>query len=564
MSLSPFRNGLLIFCIMGLLAPAAAAAGRAEFVTGSDRALWLVRTRDTDPPTFTIVAKRIDRDWQWQVRETIGAVVATLGASDVLHVFLEGGGYLLFPLADVDMAMPGPSLHAAPRAVCAAPPGFLDTDALSILAITPRLGEPATAPSTAAATQPPTTSQPDTARLAVYRREGNRWKRLCALEGIRIEAGDKLLAAADTRALSVFVERASAEPDRNELWQYADNAWKRVPLQGPAQTGRAIGAFVLESKLRLLITTPMSQPPTEASSWRLSIVTVQPGGVLSDQPVTTQADERAEWSPAELPLHAARLGDRVALLWKEDGARRMATCGMDGRMFAPTPTTLPAAKESNQQGQKLYEYFMWTVLTAVFVLMFVLRPRTESLPFVLPEQQRPGSVVRRILAFLIDFLPFYAAGLYAFAPELLTQPAGSFEELRQTAKQLAGSSRLAYATITLTGAYTVYATGMELRFGATLGKMTVKLRVVGPEGRAADARGIILRNLVRILELYPLLLPLAGLFVLLTRYHQRPGDFFARTIVIDSTTRQPGPGDEEADQQDRPPEQDEPPTRESR
>ena len=89
------------------------------------------------------------------------------------------------------------------------------------------------------------------------------------------------------------------------------------------------------------------------------------------------------------------------------------------------------------------------------------------------------------------------------------------------------------------GAYPVYCLLMESRYGATLGKMAMRLRVVGDGGRRPLLREIALRNISKIPELMAMLLVIPILFPVLTRYRQRLGDKIAWTTVIDAESSVP-------------------------
>jgi uncharacterized RDD family membrane protein YckC len=76
--------------------------------------------------------------------------------------------------------------------------------------------------------------------------------------------------------------------------------------------------------------------------------------------------------------------------------------------------------------------------------------------------------------------------------------------------------------------YLLHTTVAEAICGQSIGKMFFGIRVVGPEGEPPSLRSIILRNILRVLDLAvaPLLL------VLLTPLRQRIGDLAAGTVVI--------------------------------
>jgi uncharacterized RDD family membrane protein YckC len=73
----------------------------------------------------------------------------------------------------------------------------------------------------------------------------------------------------------------------------------------------------------------------------------------------------------------------------------------------------------------------------------------------------------------------------------------------------------------LTLLYLLYVTVPEAMFGATPGKLLVRLRVVRLDGRPLDIRAVLIRNLMRLIDALPLLYLLGGASVLATRSSQR-------------------------------------------
>lgn len=74
----------------------------------------------------------------------------------------------------------------------------------------------------------------------------------------------------------------------------------------------------------------------------------------------------------------------------------------------------------------------------------------------------------------------------------------------------------------------------ELVFGASPGKLVFGLRVVRSDGRRRAWWQILVRTLLRLVEVNPVLLgglP-AGIVILVTRRRQRIGDVLAGTLVI--------------------------------
>lgn len=89
----------------------------------------------------------------------------------------------------------------------------------------------------------------------------------------------------------------------------------------------------------------------------------------------------------------------------------------------------------------------------------------------------------------------------------------------------------------LTVLYFVLGTGyfMVLEYvwrGQTIGKRTMRLRVIDAGGLALTPAQVVVRNLLRVVDQLPLLYLVGGAAMILTRRAQRLGDLAAATIVI--------------------------------
>ena len=91
--------------------------------------------------------------------------------------------------------------------------------------------------------------------------------------------------------------------------------------------------------------------------------------------------------------------------------------------------------------------------------------------------------------------------------------------------------------------YLAHTTLCELISGRTLGKFVVGLQVVAVDGKPARIGAIFVRNLLRVIDVFPV--PLA-LLILTSPMRQRLGDLLAGTIVI------VGPRGEENDEDPKP------------
>lgn len=122
-------------------------------------------------------------------------------------------------------------------------------------------------------------------------------------------------------------------------------------------------------------------------------------------------------------------------------------------------------------------------------------------------------VVRRWGATLVDVV---VLGALAFAVFALPEAAQTW-------------GLAAWAVVLL-----LYFVLLELRFGATPGKLVARVRVVGADGRRPTLRQTFLRTLLRLLEVNPFLMggiP-AGIVVLASKKRQRLGDMAAGTFVL--------------------------------
>ena len=99
--------------------------------------------------------------------------------------------------------------------------------------------------------------------------------------------------------------------------------------------------------------------------------------------------------------------------------------------------------------------------------------------------------------------------------------------------------------------HSLYMLVMELLTGRTVGKVLTGTRLLAETGTRPTVWQILVRNLLRLLELVPQFWIL-GLLVLLSRNRQRLGDIFARTLVVHRAGL-PKPSDDQLPQDDEHP-----------
>jgi uncharacterized RDD family membrane protein YckC len=150
--------------------------------------------------------------------------------------------------------------------------------------------------------------------------------------------------------------------------------------------------------------------------------------------------------------------------------------------------------------------------------------RTNSLIIRTPEgisfTQHLAGPVTRFLAFSIDL-----AGI--------TLISGLLSQVLLLAAIVSPDFVLAARTI----CYFVVSVGYSILLewgwrGQTLGKRVLKIRVVDAEGFRLRPAQIVIRNLLRVVDLLPAFYTVGGICCALSPKYQRVGDFAANTVVI--------------------------------
>lgn len=125
----------------------------------------------------------------------------------------------------------------------------------------------------------------------------------------------------------------------------------------------------------------------------------------------------------------------------------------------------------------------------------------------------------RFLAWLVDVL------VIAAATSAIVSIANYFGAL-------VGNIAMAFAVLLVFALAFAYRIAMEWYFrGQTLGKRMLRLRVMDAGGLRLQLSQIVLRNLIRVVDMLPLSYALGGGVMLLNRRHQRLGDIAANSIV---------------------------------
>jgi uncharacterized RDD family membrane protein YckC len=198
-------------------------------------------------------------------------------------------------------------------------------------------------------------------------------------------------------------------------------------------------------------------------------------------------------------------------------------------------TQLEAPESSSEPMLEAWPMILLMVALAFLMLSSIRRQggETAKQPAHTEQPGAPGaeSLVlapsgQRLLGALIDAIPLIVAGVY-----VLNGVEDSFDP---------AAVWLTVPPLVIAMAiYLLHTSLTEIFAGRSLGKMIVGLRVVTTDGKTPRAWALLVRNLLRVIDIVPL--PL-GALVLMTPLRQRVGDMVARTVVISMT--EPVPEDD--------------------
>jgi uncharacterized RDD family membrane protein YckC len=572
-------RALHVLAALGAAALTAAAAdtpGEKTILTGSDEAVWLLH-HDAATAVFDLAIRKADGNWQWveEGRGITGRPAAAVAAGRQLHVlFADRAQHITFNQETGDRAIERSPSHrlwpsgAAPVALCEEIGADASRRLVAIVARPPGLSATApattaTAPATSTATAPATSPAADGAvDLGIFRKAGAEWAHLADWRNVRLTQATRVFVAAVDGAIYVLLSDPAGGANRLRRWD--GRTLSKEKLAGELGTAPAVGLFNVRGRLILLSSGPAGQDDRR----QLLIATFDAKKGDFSTELMAGGEGPATWAAGALP-QVTRLGDQLALAWREGEALRFGTCvPHTGDLVLKGDIDVFDRPPLGGEGEDLMTTFLWAVFLASLVPMFLLRPRGPQEPFALPETIRTGHLGKRILAVIIDFVPIYLVvlGVFMSLPSAPTQE----EMMRMLRRMLERKPvqvpvQFAIVSIAMHVLFAAYGTILEARYGTTLGKWLMKLRVVGTQGAGPGVGQCILRNLMKIIELslfqtpFFFLVPLIPIF---TRYRRRFGDLLARTAVVDARpaqpTQPPEPA-EPAEPTDEPPRQEPPP-----
>jgi uncharacterized RDD family membrane protein YckC len=492
----------LLACVLSVTAlPVRAAAApdspRELFVqSAGDRGLWLAQV-DHDPAQknapVTVIRFRLKTATTWtEIARFGGRAVSIAARSSQLAVLLDNGDWLLVWQDGTSLGVPLPAKGQL-QALAA------DGNALWGLAwITEPI--PATRPTTTATSEPVATEPADAfePRWELLRFDPSGWTATHRLPGG--PDAEVALAAARGQVLT-------AMQDPGEPVQYYVNGGR----------ARAIATATAE-RLALLPGNGMVMLWSAGAGGAGRIVRLTAGDPTTDlQPpdnLPVNSDRAVAIASGRLRLFFTRPDDgHVTVVEQTYDLSTLAKIG--------APATLPFTQPMEES---IYQtIFRAAVMAALVFALIASFQRRESIRELLdsPEKPQPAPLSGRLLAGAIDLLPIFAG--FVVIKLLVPIDADPSVAMQNPMVDLvAGIS---------TGVYLLHTTLVEAMLGRTIGKMIVGLKVIGLDGQRARVGPLLLRNVLRLVDM-----ALLGLMVF-SPLRQRVGDIVAGTLVVSATAK---------------------------
>jgi uncharacterized RDD family membrane protein YckC len=519
-------------------------------LAGSDQGVWLVRRHRRDKAAvFDVVVRPSGQEWRWVLRDTTGRPAAAAAMGLRLHLLSDPPTtYQIIATPDSGTARITPAprpddpnwpANSTAVAACTVPP-FAQSKLPGVIAIVTPVHQPLSGPRS--------TGRPS--RMDVFQTVAGKWTHLPELaitlpkNATRTpDARVSVAATGDSQQAFVLVAGRTAAGSYLAAWK--DGAWK--PLQLPAAPERPVAVRLVQGQVVLVTAIPLAgiaiADKSRNPAYHIQMRVIDTQGPADEAQLITKGlqDTQPLLVSGKSPPLTVSLGvsdGKLALLWWDGQAIQFAMCGLSGGLITQGSVDVFTQPPPGLSGQDVWQYFLWGILMATLGATLLGRGgRTIHGPFVLPAYLVTGALPRRGLAAVIDLLPFLVLSGIAAQIALPMSPAEQKQLLTAVMDQQSPVPfELAWCLIGVLLLYVVYGTVMEVKFGATLGKMVVKLRVIASEGRPPTVWAAAMRNLLKLVELFswPPIAPVLMLIPMITRTRQRLGDMLARTTVVEA------------------------------
>ena len=229
-------------------------------------------------------------------------------------------------------------------------------------------------------------------------------------------------------------------------------------------------------------------------------------------------------------LAAAPTGDRLLLCVTRTSSVQVASIPLETLTPAPGArlAAVPLGFPWPQAVILLWLMAMLCLaLTLVYLGMVLMRERQRSILAALgtriPAGPKPAGFFAWLMALLIDYVLLVPLELFALEA-LDVAPAAEVSFDGPTLRLLA----------CVMGAQIAYFILLEALFGRTLGKRIIALRVARIDGSRAGLLQVVVRNLLRITDVFlPTMVVTSLVLMVVTARRQRLGDLVAQTVVLE-------------------------------
>jgi uncharacterized RDD family membrane protein YckC len=523
---------------------AAAKAGPPFYMSGDAQAVWLVAPHDDG---HSLACKKLNEDkWQLVGGPKSGEISGVAAGGGGLAVFFARGGFRQY-FPDIPEGVPGakcpPDLwpagstllaacargdgpRSAPLALIRRPPGFASSapsiTSLPAMARGLTSTSPSVSPSAASAPVPVGAAPEGAPRrfrneVALLQCDRDTWSELAVLPEEYSGGITKACLSAHNGGVYVLLQ-AWGGLTMLELTKGADQ-WQILPLPAGVQTSVPLAVLGGSDRLAMVTFAPATGKVTLS---RL-------GGGQWQNLLLKVGDKDGVW-PKDAPPAAAGLGPKsLVLAWRQQDKWQCGAGGLDSGRLTSSDIKVFEPTGGGLSPKSLSNIILWVAFGLIVLLMFWPGQAPHTGPFALPTGLTPAGLARRLVAFLIDAIPFVLLCWVVTGAYAIEMDESDLMEVYRTGQ---APDAIAYASALFLAIFPAYCTVMERQFGATLGKMVMRLRVVGDGGTPLTWRQAALRNVTKIPEIAMVIFLLPIIIVVLSPLRQRIGDRMAWTAVV--------------------------------
>jgi uncharacterized RDD family membrane protein YckC len=498
-------------------------AGPGVLLAGQGEWLWVVSLeRDgSSSGTARLVARQVGGDWQKPQARQMSRVLVAGMCGDRLHVLLPGNRHYEYSPDGGDSLRNSVPADFTPIALAGSEDQLVALG-LRLTATTQPASSPAGRPKWAG---------PRRSLQVLRQARGQAWTELPPLPE-ELWHDREATAASVTMHLGRPVVLALVA-DRLLQAEWTDDSdgkggkWQGCSVRLPSSQPDLADVQVLSINKKIwLVGWPIGQgTPFLARLERRGGGNGGDFGMTAEQPRPLNLDPALKLATRYRQWDLAACGDRVVIVRSDPKSGKLQLTRVDPSSGATEGAWQPV------EGLDAGPDWLTALLHSNVLVMAMFGAATLGVMFRrpnaivrLPVHVEPAKLRYRLLAFVVDFLPcsmiaqmiVYGANPAAYNRDLSVLNSGEMSATAFTA-----------AALTL-GVFAAYSMVAELLFATTLGKRLMKLGVYSVQGVRPGAVQIIIRNVLKPVEIF--LFPL--LLIMFRPLRQRLGDLLGGTIVV--------------------------------